>query len=66
MQVGLIGAGDMARALARGWGEPVLVSAGGSGRARELAFELGGEALERAGVRAAFQDAADAVMGAGR
>ena len=26
MDVGLIGAGNMARALARGWGEPVLVS----------------------------------------
>jgi pyrroline-5-carboxylate reductase len=46
MQVGLIGAGNMARALARGWGDPVLVSDGGSGRALELARELGGEALE--------------------
>ena len=46
MQVGLIGAGNMARALARGWGEPVLVSDGGSGRALELARELGGEAFE--------------------
>ncbi|HUA46369.1 MAG TPA: pyrroline-5-carboxylate reductase [Solirubrobacteraceae bacterium] len=46
MQVGLIGAGNMARALARGWGDPVLVSDGGSGRARELAEELGGEALD--------------------
>jgi pyrroline-5-carboxylate reductase len=46
MQVGLIGAGNMARALARGWGDPVLVSDGGSGRALELARELGGEAFE--------------------
>ena len=46
MQVGLIGAGNMARALARGWGDPVLVSDSGSGRARELAAELGGEALD--------------------
>lgn len=46
MQVGLIGAGNMARALARGWGEPVLCSDGGSGRARDLARELGGEALD--------------------
>jgi pyrroline-5-carboxylate reductase len=46
MQVGLIGAGNMARALARGWGDPVLVSDGGSGRAQELARELGGEAFE--------------------
>jgi pyrroline-5-carboxylate reductase len=45
MQVGLIGAGNMARALARGWGEPVLCSDGGSGRARRLAEELGGEAF---------------------
>ena len=36
----------MARALARGWGDPVLCSDGGSGRARELAEELGGEALD--------------------
>jgi pyrroline-5-carboxylate reductase len=42
MKVGLIGAGNMARAMARGWGEPVLVSDSGSGRARELAAELGG------------------------
>jgi pyrroline-5-carboxylate reductase len=46
MVVGLIGAGNMARALARGWGDPVLCSDAGSGRARELAAELGGEALE--------------------
>ncbi len=35
----------MARALARGWGDPVLCSDTGSGRARVLADELGGEAL---------------------
>lgn len=45
MHVGLIGAGNMARALARGWGDPVLVSDSGSGRASELALEVGGEAL---------------------
>lgn len=45
MQVGFIGAGNMARALARGWGEPILCSDGGSGRARELVAELGGDAL---------------------
>ncbi len=45
MQVGLIGAGNMARALARGWGDPVLCTDSGSGRAPELADELGGEAL---------------------
>ncbi len=46
MVVGLIGAGNMARALARGWGDPVLCSDGGSGRARELVEELGGEAFD--------------------
>jgi pyrroline-5-carboxylate reductase len=46
MVVGLIGAGNMARAIARGWGDPVLCSDGGSGRAGELASELGGEALD--------------------
>jgi pyrroline-5-carboxylate reductase len=45
MKVGLIGAGNMARAMARGWGDPVLCSDGGSGRAAALAAELGGEAL---------------------
>ena len=46
MQVGLIGAGNMARAMARGWGEPVLCSDSGSGRARTLAAEVGGRAAE--------------------
>jgi pyrroline-5-carboxylate reductase len=46
MQVGLIGAGNMARALARGWGDPVLCSDNGSGRAREIVRELGGEAFD--------------------
>jgi pyrroline-5-carboxylate reductase len=45
MQVGFIGAGNMARALARGWGEPVLCTDSGSGRAQALAEELGGEAV---------------------
>jgi pyrroline-5-carboxylate reductase len=36
----------MARALALGWGEPVLARDAGSGRARTLADELGGEAVE--------------------
>src|SRR5579862_4967492 len=45
MKVGLIGAGNMARALARGWGEPVLCSDSGSGRAQALVAELGGEVL---------------------
>src|SRR5262245_52368552 len=45
MQVGFIGAGNIARALARGWGDPVLCTDSGSGRAQRLADELGGEAL---------------------
>lgn len=36
----------MASALARGWGDPVLCSDSGSGRASALAQELGGEALQ--------------------
>jgi pyrroline-5-carboxylate reductase len=59
MQVGLIGAGNMARALARGWGEPVLCSDGGSGRARALVNELGGEAFDS---NAEVADRADLVV----
>jgi pyrroline-5-carboxylate reductase len=59
MQVGLIGAGNMARALARGWGDPVLVSDGGSGRAAQLARELGGEAF---GSNVEVADRADLVV----
>jgi pyrroline-5-carboxylate reductase len=45
MRLGLIGAGNMASALARGIGEPVLVSDIEAERAYALAEELGGEAL---------------------
>jgi pyrroline-5-carboxylate reductase len=45
MQVGLIGAGNMARALARGWGRPVLCADPVAERARALAAETAGEAL---------------------
>lgn len=45
MTIGIVGAGNMAAALARGWGEPVLVSDHGSGRAAALVAELGGEAF---------------------
>jgi pyrroline-5-carboxylate reductase len=45
MQIGLIGAGNMARALARGWGRPLLVADPLSERAQALAAEVGGEAL---------------------
>jgi pyrroline-5-carboxylate reductase len=48
MIIGFIGSGSMAAAMARGWAgefEPMLFSDSGSGRARKLAEELGGEAL---------------------
>jgi pyrroline-5-carboxylate reductase len=45
MQIGLIGAGNMARSLARGWGRPVLCADPLIERARALARETGGEAL---------------------
>jgi pyrroline-5-carboxylate reductase len=45
MKLGLIGAGNMASALARGIGEPVLVADVDGAKARALAYELGGEAV---------------------
>lgn len=45
MQVGLIGAGNMASALARGWGDPVICSDPLADRAAALVTELGGEAV---------------------
>ncbi len=45
MRLGLIGAGNMARAMARGWGRPVLVTDALPERAQALADETGGEAL---------------------
>jgi pyrroline-5-carboxylate reductase len=45
MKLGLIGAGNMASALARGIGEPVLVADVDAGKAEALAAELGGESL---------------------
>jgi pyrroline-5-carboxylate reductase len=59
MKVGLIGAGNMASALARGWGEPVLVSDVDHARAEALAAELGGEAP---GANAYVADQADVVV----
>jgi pyrroline-5-carboxylate reductase len=44
MQIGLIGCGNMARALARGWGRPVLCADPVAERAESLAVETGGEA----------------------
>src|SRR5271166_2376149 len=45
MRIGLIGAGNMARAMARGWGQPVVCSDPVAERAQALARETGGEAL---------------------
>jgi pyrroline-5-carboxylate reductase len=59
MKIGLIGAGNMATALARGWGEPVLVSDADHGRAQVLAEQVGGEAP---GSNAYVADRSDAVV----
>ncbi|HKN94117.1 MAG TPA: pyrroline-5-carboxylate reductase [Thermoleophilaceae bacterium] len=59
MQLGLIGAGNMASALARGFGEPVLVADAVHEKAEALAAELGGEAL---GSNAEVAERADAVL----
>jgi pyrroline-5-carboxylate reductase len=45
MKIGLIGAGNMASALARGLGEPALVADVDAAKAEALAGELGGEAV---------------------
>jgi pyrroline-5-carboxylate reductase len=45
MKIGLIGSGNMARALARGWGRPLVCSDPIAQRAQALADEVGGEAL---------------------
>jgi pyrroline-5-carboxylate reductase len=59
MKLGLIGAGNMASALARGIGEPVLVHDIDPGKAERLAAELGGEAL---GSGAEVAERADVVV----
>ena len=59
MKLGLIGAGNMATALARGLGEPVLVSDVDAERAGSLAGEVGGEAL---GSNAEVAERADVVV----
>jgi pyrroline-5-carboxylate reductase len=59
MQIGLIGSGNMARALARGWGQPVLCADPVHERARALAEETGGEALA---TNAAVAERADLVV----
>jgi pyrroline-5-carboxylate reductase len=59
MRVGLIGAGNMASALARGWGEPVLCTDALPGKAEALAQELGGQAFAS---NAELASAADAIF----
>lgn len=46
MQIGIIGAGNLGLAFARGLGEPVLVSDPDGERARALAGEVGGEVAD--------------------
>jgi pyrroline-5-carboxylate reductase len=48
VKLGLIGAGNMAGALARGWGEPVLVTDVDAEKADALAAALGGTAVPTA------------------
>jgi pyrroline-5-carboxylate reductase len=50
--IGLIGSGNMARAIARGLGEPVLCTDAFAERAQALADEMGGEAVEGNGALA--------------
>src|SRR3954469_6925255 len=46
MNIGLIGSGNMARAMARGWGRPVVCADPVAARAKALAEETAGEALQ--------------------
>ncbi|HEX8742542.1 MAG TPA: pyrroline-5-carboxylate reductase [Thermoleophilaceae bacterium] len=59
MRIGFIGAGNMASAIARGLGEPALVSDVDRSRAEALAAEVGGEVAES---NAALAAAADVVV----
>lgn len=56
MQIGIIGAGNLGLAFARGLGSPVLVSDADAGRAAALAAEVGGEAVGSNGELAARAD----------
>ena len=60
MQVGFIGAGKMARALASGRGDPVLCA----DLVVDVPQRIMTAAVERDGVRAAFASAMDDVVGA--
>ena len=59
MRIGFVGAGNMASALARGWGDPVLVHDAYRPRAEALVEELGGEVV---GSNAALAQRADALL----
>jgi pyrroline-5-carboxylate reductase len=59
MKIGLIGAGNMARAMARGWQQPVVCFDPMRDRAEALAGETGGEALAS---NRAVAEAADLVV----
>jgi pyrroline-5-carboxylate reductase len=59
VKLGLIGAGNMASALARGIGAPALVADVDASKARALAEELGGEAV---GSNAELAERADVVV----
>jgi pyrroline-5-carboxylate reductase len=59
MRIGLIGAGNMASALARGWGEPVLVHDVDPVRSEALAEAVGGEVADS---NAALAERADAIL----
>ena len=59
MKLGLIGAGNMASALARGIGEPIVVHDIDEEKARALADELGGEAV---GSNAEVAERSDALV----
>jgi pyrroline-5-carboxylate reductase len=59
MKLGFIGAGNMASALARGIGEPVLATDVVAGKADALVAAVGGEVLENA---AAVAEQADAIV----
>lgn len=59
LQIGLVGSGNMARAMARGWGEPVLCTDVFEDRAAALAAETGGEAV---GSNAELAERSDVVV----
>ena len=56
MKIGLIGAGNMASALARGWNEPAIVADVDADKAATLAEAIGGEVAETNAALAAHAD----------